>query len=164
AQILGRDPALNPSQRASLASIVRNGDYLLSLINNILDIARNEGDRMTRPTAPAALDAGVADPDSWFRPQADDGGWSRAGDAPPGPHAPPDVDLAARLAACPPGWRADLRAAVALGDFERINALLDQIRDLDSALYGMLAKSAFAYDLEAFTLLDNQSEEARSLS
>lgn len=164
AQILGRDPALNPSQRASLASIVRNGDYLLSLINNILDIARNEGDRMTRPTAPAALDEGVADEDPWFRPQADDGGRSRAGDAPTGPPAPPDADLAARLAACPPAWRADLRAAVALGDFERINALLDQIRDLDSALFGMLAKSAFAYDLEAFTLLDSQSEEARTLS
>ena len=164
AQILGRDPALNPSQRASLASIVRNGDYLLGLINNILDIARNEGDRMTRPTAPAALDEGVADPNSWFRPQADDGGRSRAGDAPTGPPAPPDADLAARLAACPPAWRADLRAAVALGDFERINALLDQIRDLDSALFGMLAKSAFAYDLEAFTLLGSQSEEARSLS
>lgn len=38
--------------------------------------------------------------------------------------------------------RADPRAAVALGDFERITALLDQIRELDSALFRMLAKSA----------------------
>ncbi len=76
----------------------------------------------------------------------------------------PDPDLSpeervGRLANCPQAWRAELRDAVALGDFERITALLERIRDLDSALFGTLAKSAYGYDLEAFLDLFSQIED-----
>ena len=64
----------------------------------------------------------------------------------------------------PQDRRADPRAAVALGDFERITALLDQIRELDSALFRMLAKSAYADDLEAFTCLGGPGEGGSSPS
>lgn len=161
AQILGRDPELNPSQRASLATIVRNGDHLLGLISNILAIARDEGDQMTRPPTPADLAAGLADGDPWIRPRAGDGGRSQAGDvptAPPAPPAPPDADLAARLAALPDDWRAELRAAVALGDFGRITAALEALPTHDAGLHQVLARWAYDYDLEAFTALCDRAE------
>ncbi len=80
----------------------------------------------------------------------------------PGRPAPePDLSLAervGRLANCPQAWRAELRDAVALGDFESITALLERIRDLDSALFSTLTKSAYGYDLEAFLDLFGQIE------
>lgn len=155
AQILGRDPELNPGQRASLASIVRNGDYLLSLIGNILAIARDAGGRMTRPPTPADPATGVADRDPWFRPRPGDGGPSQAGDGPP---VPPDPDLAARLALLPDDWRAELRAAVALGDFGRITAALAALRTRDAGLHQVMARWAYDYDLEAFTVLCQWAE------
>ena len=56
-----------------------------------------------------------------------------------------------RLAASPTSWRAGLQDAVALGDFGRISALLEQHRDADPPLYETLAVWAYNYDLEAFT-------------
>jgi signal transduction histidine kinase/CheY-like chemotaxis protein len=41
-QILGRSPNLDPEEKNNLNIINRSGDYLLSLINNILDLAKIE--------------------------------------------------------------------------------------------------------------------------
>jgi signal transduction histidine kinase/CHASE1-domain containing sensor protein/DNA-binding response OmpR family regulator len=66
--------------------------------------------------------------------------------------------LAVHLAACPPGWRADLGAAVALGDFDRITTLLETLKDQQHALYAMLTAWAYNYDLDAFVTLLNAGE------
>jgi len=46
AQILARDPVLGESQRQGVAVIQRSGDYLLTLINDVLDLAKIESDRV----------------------------------------------------------------------------------------------------------------------
>ncbi|MCC7277999.1 MAG: hypothetical protein IT487_06740, partial [Chromatiaceae bacterium] len=82
------------------------------------------------------------------------------------PHVPAPLSptaLADRLAALPDAWRADLRAAVALGDFERIAAALERLRDRDPALHEVLARWAYDFDLEAFAGLlgaDRSQEDA----
>ena len=75
----------------------------------------------------------------------------RAGEASTSAVALSAQALAARLAACPEGWRAELKDAVALGDFGRITALLEQIPDTDAALRTVLAQRAYNFDLEAFS-------------
>ena len=76
------------------------------------------------------------------------------GEAPP-PARPAlaPTALAARLAALPDDWRAELRAAVALGDFGRITAALEALPTQDAGLRQILARWAYDYDLEAFTVL-----------
>ncbi len=69
--------------------------------------------------------------------------------------------LAVHLAACPPGWRVDLGAAVVLGDFDRITTLLETLKDEQSALYAVLTAWAYNYDLEAFVRLLNMHEAVR---
>lgn len=54
-QLLLRDPDLSPAQRDHLAIIDRNGDHLLSLINDILDMAKIEAGRIALRTAPFSL-------------------------------------------------------------------------------------------------------------
>jgi CheY-like chemotaxis protein len=89
--------------------------------------------------------------------------FTRAG-AVPTADAPLSLDeVAARLASCPAAWRADLRSAVALGDFERITDLLAQLGETDAALHAALAQSAYNYDLEAFAALFSPAE-ARGLT
>ncbi|WP_295434925.1 PAS domain S-box protein [uncultured Thiodictyon sp.] len=74
----------------------------------------------------------------------------RAGQTPPAAAALSGEELAAHLTACPEGWRADLKNAAELGDFGRITALLEALRETDPALCAALAKWAYEYDLEAF--------------
>jgi CheY-like chemotaxis protein len=77
----------------------------------------------------------------------------RTGDtAPPRLALSPEI-LAERLAAVPADWLADLREAVALGEFDRITALLERISGADAVLHAALAQWAYDYDLEAFTAL-----------
>jgi len=59
--------------------------------------------------------------------------------------------LAARLAACPEGWRAELKNAVELGDFGRIGVLVEQLGERHCELRGVLSQWAYRYDLEAFS-------------
>jgi two-component system sensor histidine kinase/response regulator len=84
--------------------------------------------------------------------------FTRAG-AVPTADAPLSLDeVAARLASCPAAWRADLRSAVDLGDFERITDLLANLGQTDAALHAALAQLAYNYDLEAFAALFTPAE------
>jgi hypothetical protein len=59
--------------------------------------------------------------------------------------------VAWRLAACPGGWRSDLKAAIEQGDFVRITELAEQVHEQDAALGKVLVKWAYDFDLDAFT-------------
>jgi signal transduction histidine kinase/CheY-like chemotaxis protein len=59
--------------------------------------------------------------------------------------------VSTRLADCPEEWRAALKDAVELGDFEQISKLLEHIQGIDAALDDTLTHWAFNYDLEAFS-------------
>ena len=74
AQVLERDPDLNPSQRDSLTTIQRSGQHLLTLINDILDMAKIEAGRMTLQVAPFDLARLVTETEAFFRQPARDRG------------------------------------------------------------------------------------------
>ena len=74
AQVLERDPDLNPSQRDSLTTIRRSGQHLLTLINDILDMAKIEAGRMTLQVAPFDLARLVTETEAFFRQPARDRG------------------------------------------------------------------------------------------
>jgi two-component system, sensor histidine kinase and response regulator len=77
--------------------------------------------------------------------------------SPPRAALSPDAVIQ-RLAACSARWCADLKAASELGDFDRITALLEHIRNPDPALYEALAQSAYAYDLDFFAALFSRAD------
>jgi PAS domain S-box-containing protein len=83
AQVLGRDAELRPEQRKALAIIEGSGEHLLSLINEILDLAKIEAGTIEIRPAPFDLPAllqGLAD---LMRARAESKGIAFTGEWPP---------------------------------------------------------------------------------
>jgi two-component system sensor histidine kinase/response regulator len=74
AQVLARDPDLKDAQREGLAIIQRNGDHLLTLINDILDMAKIEAGRMTLRLVPFNPTRLLTETEAFFRQRARDRG------------------------------------------------------------------------------------------
>ncbi|MCP4702809.1 MAG: GAF domain-containing protein [Gammaproteobacteria bacterium] len=74
AQILLRDSSLNKSQAQSVASIRRSGNYLLLLINDVLDLAKIEAGRLALNPGSCALEAFFSELSEIFRLRAKDKG------------------------------------------------------------------------------------------
>ncbi|MFZ1539301.1 MAG: ATP-binding protein [Chromatiaceae bacterium] len=74
AQVLGRDPDLNKTQHDSMQIIRRNGEHLLHLINDILDMAKIEAGRIILHVAPFHLPRLLAETVASFRQRAQDRG------------------------------------------------------------------------------------------
>ena len=55
AQVLARDPALGPAQRAQAATLAEAGRHLLAIVNDSLDLARIEAGRLDLSPQPIAL-------------------------------------------------------------------------------------------------------------
>ena len=70
AQLLQRDPALTERQREGVDTIHRSGEHLLTLINDVLDLARVEADRLDLHPEPFAWPAFLAELAELFRIRA----------------------------------------------------------------------------------------------
>jgi CheY-like chemotaxis protein len=55
AQLLGRDPTLNPAQSEQVLHLHRAGEHLLAIVNDILDLARAEANRLELTAGPVRL-------------------------------------------------------------------------------------------------------------
>ncbi|MBK5965299.1 hypothetical protein CCR95_14695 [Thiocystis minor] len=74
AQVLMRAPELSAEHRNQLATILRSGQHLLALLNDILDIAKIEAGRLTCERAPFDPAALIRETEAIFRPRAHDQG------------------------------------------------------------------------------------------
>ena len=72
---------------------------------------------------------------------------------PPPPRPLSPAEVIQRLSATPAGWRDEFEDAVVLGDFGRMEALLERLRGDDAILHKTLARWAYDYDLEALAAL-----------
>ncbi len=70
AQLMLRDPLLSPTQREHLAIIDRNGGYLLTLLNDVLEMSKIEAQRTTLKLSSFSLTALVRDLQSIFAARA----------------------------------------------------------------------------------------------
>lgn len=72
--ILRHDPGLTAAQKETLAIVQRSGDYLLGLINDVLDIAKIEAGRIVPEPAPFDLGGMIAEVSEMLRLRAQDKG------------------------------------------------------------------------------------------
>lgn len=66
-QVLVRDPVLSGESREQVETIMRSGEHLLGLINDILEISKIEADRVSVEQAPFDLHELLRDLESMFR-------------------------------------------------------------------------------------------------
>ncbi len=74
ARLLKRDPALSPEQRQAVTTIEHGGDYLLVLINDLLDLAKIEAGHFELAIAPCELSTLFRQLAEVFRPCAEQQG------------------------------------------------------------------------------------------
>ena len=86
AQILQREPSLNPGQEKGLSIIRKSGEHLLNLINEVLDISKIEAQRLEIQSKTFSLTGLLHDTTSLFQSRAEEKGLSfqmiMAGDLP----------------------------------------------------------------------------------
>jgi signal transduction histidine kinase/FixJ family two-component response regulator len=70
-QLMMRDPALSEDAKANLAIINRSGEHLLSLINDVLDMAKIEAGKVTLTPAPFDLADMLSELEMMFRLRAE---------------------------------------------------------------------------------------------
>jgi signal transduction histidine kinase/CheY-like chemotaxis protein len=76
AQLLQRDEALGSAQRTQIETIRRSGEHLLTLINEVLDLARVESGKLDIAAVDTDLSALVRDVGAMFKPRAENAGLS----------------------------------------------------------------------------------------
>ena len=69
-QIVLHDPNLSPESRHNLQTVNRSGEHLLTLINDVLDMAKIESGRMVLEKVPFDLPGLLADVTEMFTPRA----------------------------------------------------------------------------------------------
>jgi len=74
AQLLQRDATLGPRQRQQIETVHRSGEHLLTLINEVLDLARVEAGRLEIELVELDLGALVRDVEAMFRTRAEAAG------------------------------------------------------------------------------------------
>jgi CheY-like chemotaxis protein len=74
AQLLERDPSLSPMARNKVATIMKSGEHLLSIINDILEMSRIEAGRVELRTEPVDLAELLNDLTVMFRLRAEEKG------------------------------------------------------------------------------------------
>jgi PAS domain S-box-containing protein len=80
AQLLEHDPLLSPQGRDKLRTIMKSGECLLSIINDVLAMARIEAGRIELRAIPVDLNELFHDLDAMFRLRAEEKGLSFASD------------------------------------------------------------------------------------